>query len=266
MKRAARTIISLATAVVVVVGAAACASGGSVGPTDARPTSAPLSGSITVFAAASLTRSFTEIASKFEARHPGARVNLSFAGSSDLVTQITEGASADVFASADTKNMTKLTDAALVDGNPVNFATNALEIAVPPANPGKIANFADLARAGVKTVICQAQVPCGSATAAVETATGVKLTAVSEEPSVTDVLGKVSSGEADAGLVYVTDVKAAGASVKGIPFAESGKAVNTYPIAVLRGTANAAVAAAFVDFVAGSAGRSVLAAAGFGAP
>src|SRR5450830_591729 len=215
MKLATRAFISVTMAAAVIVGAAACASGGQAGPTYAKPTSAPLSGSIMVFAAASLKGSFTEIASRFEARHPGLRVNLSLAGSSDLVNQITEGAPADVFASADTRNMAKLTAAAIVDGSPVNFATNTLEIAVPPTNPAHVAGFADLARAGVKTVICQAQVPCGAATAAIETATGVKLAPVSEELSVTDVLGKVFSGEADAGLVYVTDVKAAGARVKG---------------------------------------------------
>lgn len=239
--------------------------------------SGSISGSITVFAAASLTKTFTALASRFESAHPGTTVQLSFAGSSDLVTQITAGAPADVFASADTKNMAKLVDAKLVDGSPVNFATNVLEIAVPPNNPASIVSFADLAKPGVKTVVCAPQVPCGAATVAVETATGVTLTPVSEESAVTDVLGKVSSGEADAGLVYVTDVKAAGSTVKGIPFSESAKAVNTYPIAALRGSgggsgssaatpADPALATAFIDYVTGTVGSSVLKAAGFGAP
>jgi molybdate transport system substrate-binding protein len=257
---------ALVLASTVMLGASACSAAAPAATTTPTNTRAALSGAITVFAAASLKGTFTELATRFEAKHPRATVSLSFAGSSDLVTQITAGAPADVFASADTTNMAKLTAAGLVDGDPVDFASNTLEIAVPPANPARIATFADLAGPGVKTVICQAQVPCGSATVEVEKAAGVTLRPVSEELSVTDVLGKVSSGEADAGLVYVTDVKAAGASVQGIPFPESGKAVNTYPIARLTADASPAVSAAFVEFVTGPVGRSVLAAAGFGAP
>ena len=238
----------------------------------AQPESAPtasadaLSGEITVFAAASLTATFTELAADFEAAHPGTTVALNFAGSSDLVTQITEGAPADVFASADTKNMAKLTDAALNDGEPVEFATNVLDIAVPPGNPAGIETFADLAGPDVALVVCAPAVPCGAAAAAVAEAAGVALTPVSEESSVTDVLGKVTSGEADAGLVYVTDVIAAGDAVEGIEFRESGEAVNTYPIAALADSSAPEVARAFVAFVAGSAGQKVLRSAGFGAP
>ena len=144
-------------------------------------------------------------------------MTFSFAGSSDLVTQLQQGAPADVFASADTKNMDKATADNLVQGDPVNFASNTLEIAVPPDNPAKITSFADLAEAGVKVVVCAPQVPCGSATQKVETATGVTLKPVSEENSVTDVLNKVTTGEADAGLVYNTDVKSAGDKVAGSP-------------------------------------------------
>jgi molybdate transport system substrate-binding protein len=229
----------------------------------ATPKNDSLSGSITVFAAASLTQTFGELATRFEAAHPGVTVATSFAGSADLVSQITAGAPADVFASADTTNMTKVSS---LVATPVNFATNVLEIAVPPGNPAKIATLADLARPGVKTVVCAPAVPCGAATAAVETAGGVNISPVSEENAVTDVLGKVSSGEADAGLVYVTDVKRAGSSVTGITFPESSAAVNTYPIATVKAGTNQAVATAFVAFVTGSVGRSVLAAAGFGAP
>jgi molybdate transport system substrate-binding protein len=219
-----------------------------------------------VFAAASLKAPFTKLAATFEEGHPGTKVALSFAGSSDLVTQISQGAPADVFASADTKNMTKLADAGLLDGAAANFATNVLAIAVPPANPASIASFADLARPGVRVVVCAAQVPCGAATAAVAKATGVTLKPVSEESSVTDVLGKVTSGEADAGIVYVTDVKAAGGKVKGIPFAEAGNAVNTYPIATVRSSKNKELAAAFSALVTGADGKKVLADAGFGTP
>lgn len=234
----------------------------------AEPTSTAdaLEGSITVFAAASLKATFTDLASQFEAEHPGTTVELNFAGSSDLVTQITEGAPADVFASADSKNMTKVTDAALNEGEPVDFATNVLEIAVPPGNPAGIVNFADLANPDVKLVICAPAVPCGAATVTVETATGVALTPVSEESAVTDVLGKVTSGEADAGLVYVTDVIGAGDAVEGIEFDESSEAVNTYPIVALGDSAAPEVAQAFVDFVVGATGQKVLAAAGFGTP
>lgn len=229
----------------------------------ATPKNDSLSGSITVFAAASLTQTFGELATRFEAAHPGVTVATSFAGSADLVSQITAGAPADVFASADTTNMTKVSSLVATQ---VNFATNVLEIAVPPGNPAKIATLADLARPGVKTVVCAPAVPCGAATAAVETAGGVNISPVSEENAVTDVLGKVSSGEADAGLVYVTDVKRAGSRVTGITFPESSAAVNTYPIATVKAGTNQAVATAFVAFVTGSVGRSVLAAAGFGAP
>ena len=242
-------------------------SGCAAQPATAPTTSADaLEGSITVFAAASLTATFTDLAAQFEAEHPGVTVDLNFAGSSDLVTQITEGAPADVFASADTKNMTKLTDAALNAGDPVDFATNVLEIAVPPGNPAGIETFADLAGPGVKLVTCAPAVPCGAAAVAVAKAAGVTLAPVSEESAVTDVLGKVTSGEADAGLVYVTDVIGAGDTVEGIEFDEAAEAVNTYPVVALRDSAAPDVAAAFVAFVAGAAGQKVLAAAGFGAP
>lgn len=251
-----------ALAVGILLATAGCSAPASPAPS-ASATKDSLSGSITVFAAASLTKTFGELATKFEAAHPGVTVATSFAGSADLVAQITAGAPADVFASADTRNMAKVST---LVGTPVDFATNVLEIAVPPGNPARISTFADLAKPGVKTVVCAPAVPCGAATVAVETATGVKLTPVSEENAVTDVLGKVSSGEADAGLVYVTDVKGAGSSVTGIPFAESESAVNTYPIAAIAASKNATVAKAFVDYVTGSVGRAVLAAAGFGAP
>ena len=269
-----RSIAVLAIAASVIIGTAACSRGetGSTGEPgvtspSANPTGA-LTGSITVFAAASLRGTFTELAKKFEATHPGVTVTTSFAGSSDLVTQITAGAPADVFASADTKNMAKLTTASLVDGSPADFATNVLEIAVPPSNPAAIRTFADLARAGVRTVICAPQVPCGSATVAVERATGVMLTPVSEESSVTDVLGKVSSGEADAGLVFVGPPAEAIAAmgVTGITFAESGTAVNTLTVAALRTNTNARLARAFIGYVTGPVGRSVLRSAGFGTP
>ena len=204
---------------------------------------------LTVFAAASLTSTFTEIGKDFEKQHDGVTVEFSFGGSSDLVAQIQEGAPADVFASADTANMDKLTAEDLQADDPQDFASNTLEIATPPDNPAGIASFADLAKDGVKVVVCAPEVPCGAATVTAEEATGVTLDPVSEEQSVTDVLGKVTSGEADAGLVYVTDVTAAGDDVTGVPFPESSSIVNTYPIVALKDSKNAALATAWVDFV-----------------
>jgi molybdate transport system substrate-binding protein len=223
-------------------------------------------GSVTVFAAASLKTAFTDIAAKFEAANPGTDVTLSFAGSADLVTQITQGAPADVFASADTRNMDKLKGEDLVAGEAPNFATNTLTIVVPPGNPAGITGFSDLARSGVKVVACASQVPCGSAAQAIERETGTTLAPVSEESSVTDVLGKITSGEADAGLVYVTDARSAGSKVEEVRFPEAAKAINTYPIAAVKGARNKAAADAFVGFVLGAEGQAALAAAGFGKP
>lgn len=223
-------------------------------------------GSITVFAAASLRASFTELAGQFEEAYPGAEVTLNVAGSSDLATQIIEGAPADVFASADTVTMARVVAADLTTEEPVDVATNTLQLVVPPDNPAGISSLADAARPGVKTVVCARQVPCGAVTAKVEEVTGVDLTPVSEESSVTDVLGKVTSGEADVGLVYVTDVRAAGDAVVGIGFPEADGPVTTYPIAALTGSDDAATARAFVEFAAGPFGLAVLGTAGFGAP
>lgn len=265
-RRSVRLLSAVAIGAGILLAASACAAPASTPTPTGSSTADDLSGSITVYAAASLKTSFTALAEDFEEAYPGTSVELTFAGSSDLVTQLTNGAPGDVFASADEKNMAKLTDAELVEGDPTDFATNVLQIAVPPSNPAEVETFADLARPGVKTVVCAPQVPCGAATVAVEDATGVALSPVSEESSVTDVLGKVTSGEADAGLVYVTDVIAAGEAVEGIAFDESSKAVNTYPIAPLAGSANPALAAAFAAFVVSADGQRVLADAGFGAP
>jgi molybdate transport system substrate-binding protein len=221
-------------------------------------------GALTVFAAASLKAPFAELAKIYEAGHPGTTVALSFAGSADLATQISQGAPADVFASADTNTMDKLQQAGLVDGDARIFATNTLAIAVPPGNPAGIRSFADLARPGTRLVQCAPQVPCGAATAAVEQQAGRDLSPVSEENSVTDVLGKVVSGEADAGLVYVTDVESATGKVEAVPFPEAAAAVNSYPISVLPGSRNSTAAQAFFDLVTGPEGQHVLAEAGFG--
>ncbi|WP_018775501.1 molybdate ABC transporter substrate-binding protein [Arthrobacter sp. 131MFCol6.1] len=269
MRIASKHVTAVLVAGVLAAGLAGCGAGtsGAGSTSSAGASGTPrLSGAITVFAAASLKSTFAKLASDFEATNPGTKITLNFAGSSDLVTQITQGAPADVFASADTRNMAKLADAKLIDGAPANFATNVLEIAVPPSNPASISSFADLAKPGVKVVVCAPQVPCGAATETVEKAAGTTLAPVSEESSVTDVLGKVTSGEADAGLVYVTDVKTAGDKVKGIPFAESDQAVNTYPIATVGTSKNKELAQAFIAAVTGSEGKKVLSDAGFGTP
>ncbi|MCT7657411.1 molybdate ABC transporter substrate-binding protein [Mycobacterium sp. CPCC 205710] len=221
---------------------------------------------IMVFAAASLKATFTELGEQFEAANPGTEVEFSFAGSADLVTQLTQGATADVFASADTKNMDKAWQAGLLAGDPVDFASNTLTIATAPGNPKRITTFHDLTRPDTSVVVCAPQVPCGSATENVEQATGVDLTPVSEESSVTDVLNKVTSGQADAGLVYVTDAIGAGDKVTAVAFPESAGATNTYPIAQLKDSENAPAAAKFVELVTGEAGRKVLSAGGFAEP
>ncbi len=220
---------------------------------------------LTVFAAASLTKPFEQLEKTFEDAHPGVDVKLSFGGSSDLVAQITDGAAADVFASADTKNMDKLTSADLAAGTPAEFATNTLVIAVPPGNPGKVSGLADLAKDDLDVVVCAPEVPCGSAAEQVAEKAGVRLAPDSEEQSVTDVLGKIEAGEGDAGLVYVTDVEAAGDKVEGVEFPEAAEVVNHYPIVAVKDSAHADLAQQWIDLVLGD-GQAVLTAAGFGPP
>jgi molybdate transport system substrate-binding protein len=221
---------------------------------------------LNVFAAASLTDAFTAVEARFEADNPGVEVRLNSAGSSDLAQQIVNGAPADVFAAANESTMKTVADAGLVDGQPTVFATNVLQIATPPGNPKGVASFADLARPDVAVVVCAPQVPCGAATERIEQATGVALSPVSEEPDVRSVLGKVSTGDADAGLVYVTDVRSAGGSVEGVSFPESDRAVNSYPIAALTDAPEPELARSFVELVTGEFGREALEDAGFGAP
>ncbi|WP_051468946.1 molybdate ABC transporter substrate-binding protein [Mycolicibacterium tusciae] len=221
---------------------------------------------VMVFAAASLKSTFTQIGEQFETDNPGAAVEFSFAGSSDLVTQLTQGAHADVFASADTRNMDRAAQAGLLDSDPVNFASNALTIAVAPGNPKQITSFQDLTRSGLTVVVCAPQVPCGSAAQKLEETTGVDIEPVSEESSVSDVLNKVTTGQADAGLVYVTDATGAGDKVTAVPFPESADAVNTYPIATLTSSANRELARKFIDAVMGEAGQKALSVAGFTKP
>ncbi len=221
---------------------------------------------LNVFAAASLKDTFGTLEKRFEQANPGTDVTLTFAGSSDLATQIGQGAPADVFASADDSNMKKVADKQLTAAAPQRFATNTLQIAVAPNDPKGITSLQDLANPANKVVLCAPQVPCGSAAGKVEKAAGVDIRPVSEEQDVKSVLSKVTSGNADAGLVYVTDVTAAGGLVRGVGFPEASSAVNNYPIAVLGNAQNAELADRWVRLVTGPEGRQVLTAAGFGAP
>ncbi|WP_211840603.1 molybdate ABC transporter substrate-binding protein [Saccharopolyspora hirsuta] len=217
---------------------------------------------LTVLAAASLTESFDELGARFTAEHPDVRVQFDYQGSSTLAEQIEQGRPADVFASADEKNMDKVRD---LVGGPQTFATNQLTIVVPPGNPAKITSLADLS-GDRAVVVCAPQVPCGSATKKVTQAAGVQVEPVSEENDVKSVLQKVVAGEADAGLVYVTDAKAAGDRVQVVDFPEAQQAVNSYPIATVNGAPEPELAAQFVEFARGPVGREILAAHGFGTP
>ncbi|ROP61058.1 molybdate transport system substrate-binding protein [Curtobacterium sp. PhB130] len=264
--RSIATVVVGIAGVALLAGCSTSSDTAGAGTTSASASATGPAGKITVFAAASLQQTFTELGKDYEQANPGTSVTFSFAGSSDLVTQIQNGAPADVFASADEPNMQKLTTADLIAGSAPAFATNVLQIAVAPGNPKGIDDFADLDASGLQVVTCAAPVPCGAATQKVESATGITLHPVSEEQSVTDVLGKVESGQADAGLVYVTDVQGAGDKVQGVDFDAADKAVNTYPIGVVKGSSNAALAKSFSAYVRSADGEKVLHAAGFGKP
>nr|WP_235854215.1 molybdate ABC transporter substrate-binding protein [Nonomuraea aridisoli] len=220
---------------------------------------------MTVFAAASLTESFTRLGEAFEAAHPGTAVTFNFGSSATLAQQIVQGAPADVFAAASPATMRTVTDASLAD-EPVTFARNKLEIAVPAGNPANVRVLADLADPGVKVALCAEQVPCGAAAAQALEAAGVRLTPVTLEQDVKATLTKVRLGEVDAALVYRTDVPAAGGEVLGIPFPEADRAVNDYPIVVLGDAPAGDLARRFVELVLSPQGKDVLAKAGFEAP
>jgi molybdenum ABC transporter, periplasmic molybdate-binding protein len=245
---------------------AGCGGGTSSGAGAGGPSAAPAPRTLTVFAAASLNETFTALGKQFELDNPGVTVKFNLAGSSDLAQQIVNGAPADLFAAASDSTMKTVTDAGLTAAAPTIFATNVLQIATLPGNPKGIATFADLAKPDLKVVVCAPQVPCGAAVDKIEKATGVTLTPVSEESDVRSTLGKVTSGDADAGLVYVTDVTAAGAKVQGVTFPESSQAKTNYPIAAVKNAPQAALATAFQALVTGAVGKKALGAAGFGTP
>jgi molybdate transport system substrate-binding protein len=233
--------------------------------TPAASSSAAATGTITVFAASSLKGTFTELGQQFEAAHPGDTVKFSFGASSTLATQITSGAPADVFASAAPKNMNTVVSAGDAS-NPQDFAKNTAEIAVPPSNPGNVTSVSNLAKSSVKVALCQPQVPCGVVAAAVFKNAGITVKPVTLQPDVKSVLTQVELGNVDAGMVYVTDVMAAGSKVKGITIPASEDASTLYPIAAISSSKELSIAQAFVAFVLSPAGQQVLAAAGFEKP
>lgn len=262
MRRALGIAAAAAAALILLSGCSASNSPS----TGAKATTAPKKQTLTVFAATSLTATFNTLGKAFEAANPGVTVTYDYDGTSTLVTQLGQGAPADILASADEVNMQNAVKQNLISGTPVDFATNVLEIATSPGNPKNITGWADLAKPGIKVDVCADGVPCGNATEDVEKATGVTLKPISQEQNVGDVLAKVESGDADAGVVYVTDVKGAGSKVTGVNFPEAQQAINTYPIAATASSQNAALAKKFIAYVTGAAGQKLLKEAGFGAP
>lgn len=268
VRRAPTTRAACAGAAVLLVSGAvtACSSSSddasASGRGDARAAGEP-SGTVTVFAAASLTESFTTLGERFEKAHPGTEVTFSFGGSDSLAAGITSGAPADVFASASPRTMRIVTAAGDASGTPAVFVRNRLEIATAPGNPETVSSLKDLTDAKLKVVLCDGEVPCGTAARTALDAGGLELTPVSYEQDVKSALTKVVLGEADAALVYRTDVRAAGDKVRGVDFPEAAEAVNDYPITLLRNAPNAGAAEAFVAYVRSDAGQRVLADAGF---
>lgn len=258
-----RPILAAATAAALLL-FAGCTSATPEETREPAPMASELEGGLVIFAAASLTAAFDEMAATFEDEHPGVDVQpIRYDGSSTLATQIIEGASVDVFASADEANMTKVTDAGLAAATDL-FATNTLVVAVPEGNPAGVETLEDLADGAVTVVLCAPEVPCGAASGRLLSEAGVAVTPVSLEQNVTAVLTKVEADEADAGLVYATDV--IGKGVESFVPAGAADVVNRYPIAALDDAPNPEVAAAFVAFVQSPAGQSILDSYGFGAP
>ncbi|EWS80567.1 molybdate-binding protein [Brachybacterium phenoliresistens] len=258
-RRGLRRLLGAAGVIALALGAAACA-----GP---RGTAGDAGHStLTVFAAASLTDVFEQVNADFEADHPGVRVVMTNAGSSDLVTQIDQGAPADVLATADERTMARAQELGLTAEDPRPFATNTLTIAVAPGNPRGITSLADLTDPDLAVVRCAAPVPCGAVADEVLADAGIPLVAVSEENSVTDVLGKVTSGQADAGLVYATDVARSGGAAEAVTIPGAAAHATVYPIAVTDRAEDPELAAAYREAVLGPEGRAALGDAGFGPP
>jgi molybdate transport system substrate-binding protein len=261
-----KSLVMVASGLLASALVAGCGGGGASQSGGPSGSAAPGAATLTVSAAASLTDVFNQLGKTFESQNPGSTVRFNYGGSSDLAQQIVNGAPADVFAAANTSTMATVSKAGLVSGDPSTFVTNVLQIAVAPGDPKGIHTFADLTKPDLKVVVCAPQVPCGSAATQVEKATGVTLKPVSQEADVRSALSKVSTGDADAALVYVTDVKSSKGKVEGVDFPEAAKALNQYPIAVLKNAPNADLAAKFVALVRGADGQQVLKNAGFGTP
>jgi molybdate transport system substrate-binding protein len=258
-----RTFLRRGLTAVIAATALAIAGCSSSGGSSAPSSSGGLSGSITVAAASSLTEAFDTIKAKFTKAHPGTKITISYGASSDLATQITNGAPIDVFASASTTNMDDVKSQVI---DPVNFVTNTMEIATPPSNPAHIGSVTDLAKPGVKVAVCAAEVPCGVVATQVFKNAKITVTPAANEEDVKSTLAAVESGEVDAGMVYVTDVRSAGSQVKGVAIPADLNASTEYPIAALKGSTNPDLAKAFVDYVLSPVGNKILAADGFTKP
>lgn len=246
-------------AAAVAVGLVSCTPAADADPADG------LSGTLTVFAAASLTETFDALAEEFEARHPGVEVVLNYGGSSALAQQILTGAPADVLAAASEATMQAVVEGGLA-ADPVVFATNALQLAVPVGNPAGVTGLDDLARPELAIALCDVAMPCGAAADALLAEAGIVPAPDTLEEDVKAVLTKVRLGEADAGLVYATDVRAAGDDVQGIDIAGATQVANRYPVAVIDGSPHHDLARDWIALLTGPDGQAVLAEAGFGAP
>jgi len=258
---AAATVAPATTAAVTTVApTTAAAPTTTIAPTT---TTAALQGNITVFAAASLTDSFNEIGAAFTQANPQAKATFSFDASSALVQQINQGAPADLFASADQTNMDKLTKAGNNGTAPTVFATNLLGVIVAPGNPKGIAGVQDLAKSDLKVVLCAPGVPCGAYAKQITESAGVTVNPASLEQNVKGVVTKVTAGEADAGIVYVTDIAAAGSKAAGVDIPKNINVVAQYPIASTKTSTNAAVDQGFINFVLGPQGQAILKKYGF---
>ena len=223
-------------------------------------------GTVTVSAASSLAAAFPAIAKSFQKRYPGTTVRFNFAGSSTLVSQVKSGAPVDVLATASESTMASAVSSGLV-GKPVVFAKNTMAIAMPSDNPARIRSLADLSRPGMLVGVCASTVPCGAASRTLFARNKVTVTPVTQELDVRNVLGKVMSGDLDAGIVYVTDVRSAGSRVTSVAIPSSLNVTTSYPIAAVRGAANAATAQQFADYVRNSTtAQGILRAYGFARP
>lgn len=259
-------VITAGLAAIAVAGCSSSSSSGTSAASSSPSASASAqTGTIAVFAAASLQGTFTQLGKQFEAAHPGDTVKFSFGASSALATEITSGAPADVFASAAPANMNTVVKAGDAS-SPQDFAKNTAEVAVPPKNPGNVSSVTDLAKSSVKVALCQPQVPCGVVAAEVFKNAGITVKPVTLQPDVKSVLTQVELGSVDAGVVYVTDVKAAGAKVKGVTVPAGENASTLYPIATISSSKHLSEAQSFVSYVLSASGQQVLAAAGFAKP